>query len=236
MRSLLERCMSTPTSTAGGIEVSNDKDAPLAGKKIGILVESLYIPEEIRAYQTEFAALGAEVHLMSRLWGQPSLNFASDPDGLDDHGKPKQAETIEVKIDFDQVRLEDYAAIIMAANYTSVRLRFFTPPQHPADVPAVRFFARAMANPTIIKGALCHGLWILTPRPDLLRGRRVTCHEVMRADVLNAGATFMASDGDVVVDGDLITGHSKKEVNRFIHAIADAIQNLKYTRPKEYQS
>jgi protease I len=206
---------------------------PLAGKKIGVLVENLYIPEEIAAYKQDFAAMGAEVHLLSRLWNNPSLRFVSDPDGLDDQGNPKQTETMEVNLDVDKVRLEDYAAIIMAANYTSVRLRFYQPPQQPADAPAVEFFARAMENPCIIKGALCHGLWILTPRPELLRGRRVTCHEVVRADILNTGAIYTASDSGVVVDGDLVTGHSKMEVHKFIQAIADAIQNLSLVCPKE---
>lgn len=193
---------------------------PLAGKKIGVLVESLYIPGEIEAYQHDFAALGAEVHLMSRLWGEPKQTFSSDPDGTDCIQK------LDVSIDFQQVRLEDYAAIIMAANYTSVRLRYFQPPEEPQDAPAVKFFARAMGNPKIIKGALCHGLWILTPRSDLLRERRVICHEVVRADVLNAGGIFTPSPTNVVVDGDLVTGHSKNEVQAFIKAIADQIQKV----------
>jgi protease I len=191
----------------------------LAGKKIGVLIESQYIPSEIAAYQHEFAALGAEVHLLSRLWGQPSQTFWSDPNGPNN-----PIETIRVDRDIDHVAVEDYAAIIMAANYTSVRLRYFQPPEQPEDAPAVRFFARAMGIPGIVKGALCHGLWILTPRPHLLRGRRVICHEVVRADVLNAGAIYTDSPDKVVVDGDLVTGHSKDEVHTFVQRIAEQIQ------------
>ena len=204
---------------------------PLAGKKIGVLIESLFIPSEISSYLSEFPSLGAEVDLLTRLWGAESKIFSSDPDGLDAQHKPKSVETIEVKKDFDKIDLEDYAAIIMCANYPSIRLRYYQAPQQPADAPAVAFYARAMANPLIIKGALCHGLWILTPRPDLLRGRRVTCHEVIRADVLNAGGVITASDTNVVVDGDLVTGHSKDEVHLFIQAIAARIVNLHQTHP-----
>lgn len=206
-------------------------EKPLAGKKIGVLLESLYIPEEVAAYQNDFTALGAQVDLMSRLWNQPSMPFVSDPDGLDANGHPKQAQKLVVNIDFEHVQMESYAALIMSANYTSVRLRYFVPPQQPWDAPAVKFFARAMENQRIIKGFLCHGLWILTPRPESLHGRRVTCHEVVRADVLNAGAIYSASDGDVVVDGDLVTGHSKKEVHKFIQAIAHQIQTLHLIYP-----
>lgn len=206
-------------------------EKPLQGKKIGVLLESLYIPEEINAYKQDFEALGAEVHLLSRLWGNPSLKFVSDPDGLDEHGNPRQAETLEVHLDLDEVRLEDYAAIIMSANYTSVRLRYYRYPEKPTDAPAVKFFAHAMENPRIIKGALCHGLWILTPNPQYLQGRRIICHEVVRSDICNAGAIYTASEGDVVIDDDLVTGRSKAEVHRFIQAIAQAIKDLEIQYP-----
>ena len=53
-------------------------DKSLAGKKIAVLVESQYIPAEIKCYQERFAGYGAEVHLMSRLWGQPKQTFVSE--------------------------------------------------------------------------------------------------------------------------------------------------------------
>jgi putative intracellular protease/amidase len=183
--------------------------------------------------------LGAEVHLMSRLWGQKTQTFVSDV------GEPKgsPAETreqlrfMEVDVDLDQVELDDYAAVIMAANYTSVRLRYFEPPPGQAvrpelarSAPAVRFFARAMRDPRIVKGALCLGLWILTPTPELLAGRRVICHEVVLADDTNAGATYTASPNNVVVDGDLVTGRSWHEVGPFVDAIAEQIVHLRGER------
>lgn len=204
---------------------------PLAGKKIAVLVESQYIPGEIEAYRYGFGALGAEVHFMSRLWGNKSLTFASE---MEQPGQTVQ--TLEVDMDFQQVDPDAYAAVIMAANYTSVRLRYFAPPEgQPVtpemarSAPAVEFFARAMQNPRTVKGPLCHGLWILTPRPELLKGRKVICHEVMLADVLNCGAIYVpqdASNDGVVVDGDLVTGHDWHVVGRFIQAVARQILAL----------
>jgi protease I len=201
----------------------------LAGKKIVVLVETEFIPEEIEAYQKRFAELGATVHLMSRLWGQESAHFVSDVDAV---GKPLQY--LDVNIDFQNVDINDYAAVIMSANYTSVRLRYFQPPEgqpiSPEQVrtaPAVQFFAKAMTNPKIIKGLLCHGLWLLTPMPELLKGRRVICHEVVLADIANAGAVYVPSPTNIVVDGDLVTGRSGQDVHAFIDAIADLI-----TQPK----
>lgn len=41
----------------------------LAGKKIAVLVETEYIPNEIKKYQSFFGNLGAEVELQTYLWG-----------------------------------------------------------------------------------------------------------------------------------------------------------------------
>ena len=201
----------------------------LAGKKIAVLVETEFIPEEIEAYQKRFAELGATVHLMSRLWGQESAHFVSDVDAVG-----KLLQYLDVNIDFQNVDINDYAAVIMSANYTSVRLRYFQPPEgqpiSPEQVrtaPAVQFFAKAMTNPKIIKGLLCHGLWLLTPMPELLKGRKVICHEVVLADIANAGAVYVPSPTNIVVDGDLVTGRSGQDVHAFIDAIADLI-----TQPK----
>jgi protease I len=197
----------------------------LEGKKIAVLVETEFIPEEIAAYQIRFAELGATVHFMSRLWNQPSARFISD---VDDLGESLQY--LDVNIDFQNVDLNEYAAVIMAANYTSVRLRYFEPPQgqpinpqQTRTAPAVQFFAKAMANPEIIKGLLCHGLWLLTPMPELLKGRRVICHEVVLADITNAGAIYEPSPTNIVVDRDMVTGRSGRDVNAFIEAIATQI-------------
>ncbi len=209
-------------------------DQVLAGKKIAILVESQYVAHEIKTYQEGFAAHGASVELMSRLWGSASLTFVSE---VEEPGHTP--ETLDVRTDFTQVNPDDYAAIIMAANYPSVRLRWFEPPAGQAiapemirTAPAVHFFRRAMRNPAIVKGAPCHALWLLTPNPDILAGRRVTCNPVVLADVVNTGAVFDAPPaGDdwsrhVVVDGDLVTSassHSVEVVELFVEAIKDRI-------------
>lgn len=199
-------------------------DQPLAGKKIAVLVESQYIPSEIKTYQEKFTGYGATVNLISRLWGQPTQRFYSTVEPS--NGDVPAVEWLEVSIDFDHVNLDDYAAIIMAANYTSVRLRWneaSTTSQDPAEAarntPAVRFFHNAMQNRRVLKGAPCHALWLLTPVPDVLVGRRVTCNPVMLADVLNTGATYVpAPEGSdwhqhVVIDDDLITSMSATKSN-----------------------
>jgi protease I len=220
---------------------------PLSGKIVAVIVENKFIPEEISAYRNCFGLLGASVEFISRIWyddykpDHPSWRspvFYSDIDPLDQ--QPWQSpEILSIPDDHDisNVSLDRYAAIIMTANYVSVRLRYDTddsiedPRQLAQSPPMVRFFAEAMKKPKIVKGALCHGLWILTPSPELLHGRKVTCHTVVMADILNCGAevVFSASNSGkkmpakVVVDNDLITGFSRHEVVPFIEAIAEQI-------------
>jgi putative intracellular protease/amidase len=221
-------------------------DKPLRGRKVAILVENEYVPAEIRAYRERFGALGAEVHFMTRLT-YPGATLAKQTivSDVDDYKGSLQAsrdylEVMDVDIDFEKVNLEDYAAVVMAANYTSVRLRWFDPPKDGPvsaemvrSAPAVQFFARAMRNPRIVKGALCHGLWLLTPTPELLAGRKVICHPVVLADINNAGALYTPSQSKVVVDGDLVTGESYHEAAALADAISEQVVRLEQEQERE---
>jgi putative intracellular protease/amidase len=210
-------------------------DRSLAGKKVAVIVESQYIPGEIKTYQERFAGYGATVDLISRLWGQPSQRFYSTVEP----GVVDQPEWVEVTKDFDHVSVEDYAAVIVAANYISVRLRWSEREDVNAgnaaevarNVPAARFFRRAMQNPNIIKGAACHGLWLLTPSPDILAGRRVICNKVVLADVVNAGSIYTPcppgtpEELQVVVDRDLVTNNSWHATAALVDRIKELILN-----------
>jgi putative intracellular protease/amidase len=210
-------------------------DQPLKGKKIAVLIEAQFIPHEIRTYRERFAAYGATVDLVSRLWGNPSLRVYSTVEP----GVVDQVEWLEATVDLEKVSPSDYAAVIMAANYPSVRLRWneraatsASPAEAARAAPAATFFRNAMRDRDIVKGAPCHGLWLLTPSPDVLAGRRVTCNPVVLADVVNAGAAFVpapatgAWDRHVVVDDDLVTStsaHNAEVCALFVDAVRDAI-------------
>ena len=47
----------------------------LAGARVGILMESDFYEHEIWYYSYRFPEEGAELHFLTRLWGQPSLTF-----------------------------------------------------------------------------------------------------------------------------------------------------------------
>ncbi len=195
----------------------------LAGKRVALLVETEYIHEEILYYQQQVAALGGELHLLTYLWGETSKTFVNDCDSWQRPITDMHALTVDRCV--TQCSANDYDIVLCAANYVAIRLREIPPmgslgsPDLVNTAPAVKFFADAMANPKIVKGALCHALWILTPNPHLLKGRRVICHTVVLADVVNAGAIFVPAKNHVVVDNDLVTGRSFADVETYWQAI-----------------
>ncbi|MEW6219606.1 MAG: DJ-1/PfpI family protein [Thermodesulfobacteriota bacterium] len=184
----------------------------LKGKKIAILMESDFYEPEIFYYQLRFPEEGAEVHLMSRLWGQPRLTFK----GHEHHTPLEVSESFEGMTDAE---LASYAAIIVPSGMVSDRLRYTE------DVnrlpPAVEFLRRAFAMPAVLKGIICHGLWLVAPAPELVRGRRLVVHNNLLGDARNMGAVYV--NEDVVVDGDLVTGRSGGHCHLFARRIIDLL-------------
>ncbi len=184
----------------------------LIGKKIGILIEGDFFENEIFYYDFRFAEEGADVHFLSRLWGNPSLTF---------HGHEYRApftcrESFE---SLDDAELATFDAIIVPSGMVADRLRYTEDlSQLP---PATAFLKRAFANPNIIKGIICHGLWLVAPATELVRGRRLVCHNNLYGDALAYGAQFV--DEDVVVDGDLVTARTGKHCHLLARKIIELI-------------
>jgi protease I len=157
----------------------------------------------------------------------------SDVDPLDQEAWMTPERVIATR-DVSSVELSEYAALLMSANYTSVRLRYNDLPRpehipatfnlraHLQQAPGVQIFADAMGRKDIVKGFLCHGLWILTPNAHLLKDRTVVCNEVVAADILNCGARIDMSRR-VITDDDVVTGYSKHEVVEYVQAVAEAV-------------
>ncbi|HUE84583.1 MAG TPA: DJ-1/PfpI family protein [Vicinamibacterales bacterium] len=184
----------------------------LAGKKIGILIESDFYEKEIFYYEHRWPEEGAELHFLTRLWGQPSLTFK----GHEEHYPFECRESFET---IDDAALATYSAIIVPSGMVADRLRYTE------DVnkipPATEFLRRAFANPAILKGIICHGLWLTAPAPELVRGRRMTCHNNLIGDARNYGVIY--TDQDVVVDGDLVSGRSGGHCHLFARQIIDIL-------------
>ena len=184
----------------------------LKGKKIGILIESDYYEPEIWYYKFRFAEESIDVHFLSRLWGLKSITFK----GHEYHLPFECNESFE---NMDEATLKSYSAIIVPAGMVADRLRYT---EDINKLPAaVEFLKRAFAQENIIKGIICHGLWLVALVPELVKGRKLVVHNNLLGDAKNMGAVYV--DQDVVVDQDLVTARTGGHCNLFAQKIIELI-------------
>ena len=189
----------------------------LQRKKIGILIEGDYYEPEIWYYKFRFAEEGAELHFLTRMWGQTSDVMAS---GFKGHEyKIPFDGYVESFEDMDDETLKSYAAIIVPAGQVADRLRFTE------DInklpPACEFLKRAFAEKRVIKGIICHGMRLMAPIPELVKGRKAVVHNNLLGDAKNMGIEYV--DEDVVVDDDLVTGRTGGHCHLFAHKIIEML-------------
>ena len=181
----------------------------LEGRKVAVMMEADYYEPEIWYYSHRFAEEGAELHFLTRMWGQDRLTFTGH----------EWKVPFEVSESFEEANPAEFDAIIVPSGMVSDRLRYTE------DVekipPATEFLQRAFAEKDVLKGIICHGMWLVAPTPELVRGRRVTTHNNLHGDVVNMGADYV--NEDVVVDGDLVTGRTGGHCHQFARQIIDML-------------
>ena len=182
-------------------------------KKVAVFLENRFLDQEIIYYSNRFAEEDIDVEFVTRLWGQPQLTFKGNELSME----------MTVNKSFEDIsdeELNDYSALIIPAGYVADMLRYA---EKPGDLaPAVQFTKRAMAKKSLIKGVICHALWMFDPIPEEIKGRKVTCHNNIIGSVKNTGAIFV--DEDIVIDGDLITARHGGLFAKFARTIIDAIK------------
>jgi len=184
----------------------------LKGKKIGILFEGDFYENEIFYYNLRFPEEGAEVHLLSRLWGQESLEFKG-------HEYKVPMTCSESFENMSDEELKSYDAIIIPSGIVSDRLRYT---EDVSEIPpASQFMKRVFEEKSILKGIICHGMWLMSPVIDVIKGRSVTLHNNLYSDAINYGLNYV--DKDVVVDGDLVTGRTGGHCNLFAAKIIEIL-------------
>lgn len=188
------------------------REGALSGLRLAVLIESDFFEPEIAYYQRRFAEEGAETDFLTRLWGNDSITFQGH-----EYRAPFTADrTFEGMTD---ERLRGYAAVIVPSGMVSDRLRYTEDVDRLA--PAADFLRRAFEEPSVLKGVICHGMWLAASIPEKVRGRKVVCHNNLVGDVRNMGAEYV--DEDVVVDGDLVTGRTGLHHHLFARRIIELV-------------
>ncbi len=180
--------------------------------KIGILIESDFYENEIFYYQLRFLEENYELHFFSRLWGQPSITFY----GHEYKAPFYCSESFEA---LTGEEIKSFSVFIVPAGMVADRLRYTE------DVtkipPASLFLKKIFSNKNIIKGIICHGLWLLSPISEVIKGRKVVAHNNLIGDVKNYGASYV--DQDVVVDEDLVTARTGGHCSLFVKEIINQL-------------
>ena len=87
--------------------------------------------------------------------------------------------------------------------------------------PATEFLKRAFANKNIVKGIICHGLWLVAPAPRSFADANSRATIICTAMRLAYGARFV--DQDLVVDGDLVTARTGKHCHLMARQIIEML-------------
>jgi protease I len=122
--------------------------------------------------------------------------------GQEVRGKKGEVTTV-VEKSFDEVRPDDFDALLIPGGYSPDHLR--------ADPRAVAF-TRAFADADKPIFAVCHGPQLLATA-DAIRGRRLTAWSTIQDDLRRMGENVV--DEEVVVDGNLVTSRKPADLDAF---------------------
>jgi len=175
--------------------------APLAGKRVALLVEQEFEDRELTGPLDALREAGATVTIVG-----PTAD-------TEYKGKRGQA-TVTADAAAGSVTMADFDALVIPGGHAPDKMRM----RH-AMVDLARD-AMASGKPV---AAICHGPQLLISA-DVLRGRTLTCWPSIAVDVKNAGGLYV--DKPVVEDGNLITSRKPDDVPVFNEAIVRALSKV----------
>jgi len=183
-----------------GYYLNKEDKAMLDGKVIAILAEEDFEDSELIEPMRGMKNAGARVLIVGS-GSQKSYK-----------GKRGSA-TISVDATADNVKAEDFDAVIVPGGYAPDKMRL-----HQSMVELVR----KAHNLGKVIAAICHGPQLLISA-EIVRGRRVTSWPSIAVDLRNAGAEWI--DAPVVRDGNIITSRKPADLPRFNKAIIEALRD-----------
>ncbi len=113
---------------------------------------------------------------------------------------------------FEEVDPDDYAGLLVPGGWAPDKLRRF---------PKVLEIVRRMDNDNKPIGEICHAGWVLISA-GILKGRTVTSTPGIKADMTNAGATWV--DEESVADGNIISGRRPPDLPAYMKAYIKALE------------
>jgi protease I len=124
----------------------------------------------------------------------------------------RQGYGAESDLTFDDVRIEDYQAVLVLGGRA---------PEYLRHDPRVLRIVRAFHDAGRWVFAICHGVQILAAA-GITTGKRVTAYENCRWEIEAAGATYVAAD-QAVRDGKIVTGQTWQSHPEFYRLVFAAL-------------
>jgi protease I len=174
----------------------------LGGRKIAILAADGVERVELEQPRDAIVAAGGQAVVLSLQSGEiDARNHDLEPAG-----------TVAVDAEVSSASAEDYDALVLPGGTVN-------PDKLRADSDAVAFVREFVESGKPV-AAICHGPWTLA-EADVIRGRKVTSYPSIRTDLRNAGADVV--DEEVVLDRNLITSRSPRDLTAFCDALVDQL-------------
>lgn len=123
------------------------------------------------------------------------------------HGYPAKAD-----LTLDQARAEDFGGLLIPGGFMPDKLR--------RDARVLDLTRRFFTAGQLV-AFICHGGWIPISA-KILRGRRATGSLGIKDDLENAGAIWV--DEPVVVDGNLVSSRTPRDLAPFARAMVDFLR------------
>ena len=164
----------------------------LKGKRVGILIDTLYQEMEVWYPFFRLQEAHAEVSFIAAEAGKTYNSKLGYP--------------AKSSLSYDQVKTRDYDGVVIPGGYA---------PDHIRRHAKANQFVRDMNAEGKLVASICHGPWVLCSA-DILKGRHATSFFAIKDDVVHAGAIF--EDSEVVVDGNLVTSRKPEDLPAFCRA------------------
>ena len=123
--------------------------------------------------------------------------------------------SVRVDFDLDEIDADDYHALVLPGGQMN-------PDVLRTNNKAVELVLDFLESEKIV-AAICHAPWLLV-EADAVEGRTLTSWPSVKTDIENAGGDWV--DEEVVVDENIITSRSPKDLTAFVAKIIEEIEQV----------